>query len=360
MSTFSRKLDHIRICLEEKVEGSCRPFDDLSFVHRALPEIDSGSIDTSCSFLGKRLNAPIIICAMTGGHPEAKEININLARAAEEVGVAIGVGSERAALEDPASVDSFSAVRDAAPTIPVIGNIGAVELVREGPRVIDRVAQIIDADAVAVHLNFLQESVQPEGERDASGVLDALRAASAEKMPVIVKETGAGISGKDARDIVDAGVSIIDVSGTGGTSWSAVEGYRGRTAGNAESALMGDLFWSWGIPTPVSVIEASAAGAMVISSGGVRSGLDVSKSIALGAFMAGVALPLLKPATIGWQDVAEVLDSYIRALKISMFLTGCTDLSMLSRAGILITGKTREILELRGYDPRPFAFRREI
>ena len=154
-------MDHIRICLEKDVESKYRPFDDVVLIHKALPEIDESEINTSCSFLGKKINAPIIISAMTGGHPDTKEINLNLATAAQEMGIAMGVGSQRAALEDPVQIDTFSAVRDIAPDIPIIGNIGGVQLQRSGPEVIERLAEMIDADAIAIHLNFLQESIQP-------------------------------------------------------------------------------------------------------------------------------------------------------------------------------------------------------
>ncbi|MGC9515571.1 type 2 isopentenyl-diphosphate Delta-isomerase, partial [Methanocrinis sp.] len=290
MTTGKRKLDHIRICIEKRVEGERRPFDDLAFVHRALPGIDADEIETRCRFLGKDLSFPFMICGMTGGHPDTKEINMNLALAAQEVGVAMGVGSQRAALERPEVEETFSAVRDAAPTIPIVGNIGAVQLKREGPEVVDRLAEMIDADAIAVHLNFLQESVQPEGETEARGAIEAIRSAAAGRVPIIAKETGAGISAEDAGALLAAGVEVIDVGGVGGTSWSGVEAYRAEERGDAESAKMGRLFLDWGVPTPVSVVECSSLGAEVISSGGVRSGIDAAKSIALGASLAGAAL----------------------------------------------------------------------
>ena len=360
MTTSSRKLDHIRICLEKPVEAQSRPFEDLSLVHRALPEIDEDDVDTSCRFLGKRLKAPIIISAMTGGHPEAKDINVRLAEAAQEVGVALGVGSQRAALEDKRLEDTFSAVRDAAPKIPIIGNIGAVQLKRSGPEILERLAEMIDADAIAVHLNFLQESIQPEGDKDASKVLEAIGSAAKSSVPIIVKETGAGISQEAASDLVRAGVKIIDVSGVGGLSWAGVEAYRAAEVGDYELEQMGRLFWSWGIPTPVSIIECRQAGADVISSGGVRSGLDVAKSLAIGASLAGTALPLLKPATKDSQAVVKAMNAYLRALRISMFLTGSKDISELSRVPLVVLGRTREWMEARGFDLRKFLVNREL
>lgn len=359
MTTSSRKMDHIRICLEKPVETSPRPFDDLMLIHRALPEISDSEIDTSCLFLGRRIKAPLMITGMTGGHPEAREININLALAAQEIGVAIGLGSQRAALEDPKQVETFSMVREVAPDVPIVGNIGAVQLRDFGSEVLDRLAEMIDADAMAVHLNFLQESVQPEGDRDASRVLEAIASARS-SVPVIVKETGAGISGEVASELLDAGVKIVDVSGVGGTSWSAVEALRAEEVGDIESHNMGNIFKSWGISTPVSVVECVAAGAEVISSGGIRNGIDVAKSLALGASMSGMALPMLAPANRSPMEVERALKGCIRALRMSMFLTGCRDLSKLRSARVMILGRTREILEQRGFDTKKFSIYSEM
>jgi len=360
VTTAKRKLDHIRICLDKEVEGRWRPFDDLALIHRALPGIDADEVDTGCRFLGKDLSFPFMITGMTGGHPDTKEINVNLALAAQEVGVAMGVGSQRAALESPEVEETFSAVREAAPKIPIIGNIGAVQLMREGPEVIDLLAEMIDADAIAVHLNFLQESVQPEGETEARGAIEAIRSAADGKVPIIAKETGAGIAGEDARALMEAGVKIIDVAGLGGTSWSGVEAYRAEERGDVESAKMGRLFWDWGVPTPVSVVECASLGAEVISSGGVRSGIDVAKSIALGASLAGAALPFLAPATEGASEVADALRIYERALRTAMFLSASRDLSALGLARIVFSGRTREILEERGFDTKKFSIYREM
>ncbi len=360
MTTSSRKLDHIRICLEKPVESDCRPFDDLVLIHKALPEIDEADIDTTCRFLGKRLLAPLVISAMTGGHPGVKEINVHLAEAASDLGIALGVGSQRAALEDRSLEDTFSAVRDAAPDIPIIGNIGAVQLKRSGTEIIERLAEMIDADAVAVHLNFLQESIQPEGDKDASGVLEAIKSAARGSVPIIVKETGAGISRETALNLASAGVKIIDVSGLGGLSWAGVEAYRAAEVGDSELEEMGRLFWSWGIPTPVSIIECKAAGLDVISSGGVRSGLDVAKSLSLGAGLAGTALPMLKPATKDTKSVVKAMNPYLRALRISMFLTGCREIGQLASVPLVVLGRTGVWLEARGFDLRKFSDYREL
>ncbi|MCX6678025.1 MAG: type 2 isopentenyl-diphosphate Delta-isomerase [Methanothrix sp.] len=360
MTTSSRKLDHIRVCLEKPVDAKNRPFQDLVLMHKALPEIDEADIDTSSVFLGRKLKAPFMISAMTGGHPEVKKINVRLGEAAQELGIALGVGSQRAAIEDRTLVDTFSAVRDAAPDVPIIGNIGAVQLKRSGPEILERLAEMIDADAIAVHLNFLQESIQPEGDKDARGVLEALKSAAKGSVPIMVKETGAGISREVALDLVSAGVKMIDVSGVGGLSWASVESFRAAEVGDDELEIMGRLFENWGIPTPVSIVECKSAGAFVISSGGVRSGLDAAKSLALGAGLAGAALPLLRPATKDKEAVVRVMNAYIRALRITMFLTGCKVVPQLAGVPLVVLGRTREWLAARGFDLRAFSVYREL
>ena len=360
MTTSSRKLDHIRISLEKPVDAKIRPFQDIVLLHKALPEIDEADIDTSCVFLKKKLKAPLMISAMTGGHPDVLPINVRLGQAAQELGVAIGVGSQRAAIEDRKLVETFSAVRDAAPDIPIIGNIGAVQLKRSGPEILEQLAEMIDADAIAVHLNFLQESIQPEGDKDAGGVLEALKMAAKGPVPIMVKETGAGISREVAKDLISAGVKMIDVSGVGGLSWASVESFRAAQVGDDELEMMGRLFESWGIPTPVSIVECKAAGASVISSGGVRSGLDAAKSLALGASLAGAALPLIRPATKDKEAVVRVMNAYVRALRITMFLTGCNEVTQLASVPLVVLGRTGEWLEARGFDLRAFSVYREL
>ncbi|MCJ7443695.1 MAG: type 2 isopentenyl-diphosphate Delta-isomerase [Methanotrichaceae archaeon] len=360
MITKKRKVDHIRICLEKAVECYRRPFEDLVLIHSALPEISENDIDVSCDFLGQKVRAPLIISAMTGGHPDTKKINVNLAEAAQEMGVALGVGSQRAALEDPKQEDTFSAVREAAPDVPIIGNIGAVQLRKCGPEVLEILAEMIDANAIAIHLNFLQESVQPEGDRDASGIFEALRYAARGTVPLLIKETGAGIGHEIARELVKNGLKLIDVSGMGGTSWSGVEAYRAEEAGDIESMELGKLFWNWGIPTPASIVECLSAGADVVASGGIRSGIDAAKSIALGASMTGIALPLLSPATKSSDEVVKVLKTYVRALKISMFLTGCRNIHELQCAPLVVLGSTKDWLNQRGFDIKKYSIVREL
>ncbi|MCK5233571.1 MAG: type 2 isopentenyl-diphosphate Delta-isomerase, partial [Candidatus Aenigmarchaeota archaeon] len=289
--TEKRKKEHIDLCLEKDVSSSITTgFEDVQIAHNALPSISKNSIDTSCEFLGKILSAPIIITAMTGGTPEAETINKNLAAAAEELGLALGLGSERAAMQDKALWKTYD-VRGVAPNIPLIANLGLVQFVKEyGLKQAKEAVEKIKADALAIHLNALQESVQPEGDTDFTNSLTHIKTICHDLgKPTIIKETGAGISREVATKLAGAGAHAIDVSGAGGTSFSQIELYRGGTTAGA--------FRSWGVPTACSVAEvARAVKIPVIASGGIRTGVDAAKAIALGAKYAGIALPLLGPA----------------------------------------------------------------
>ncbi|MDI6718566.1 MAG: type 2 isopentenyl-diphosphate Delta-isomerase [Methanomicrobiales archaeon] len=340
--TSSRKRDHLRICCEEAVEQGESGFGDVRLEHNALPECDLAGIDTALRFLGAKMAFPLFIAAMTGGHPDTREVNRRLAAAAERFGIGMGVGSQRAALENPDLEDSFTVVRDAAPHAFLCANLGIVQLRDHGIEWAERAIEMIDADAIAIHLNFLQEAIQPEGDHDARGCLQALADLAAElRCPVIVKETGCGISRDVARRLLGAGVQAIDVAGWGGTSWAAVEGYRQT---DPRRAAIGTAFRSWGIPTVVSLCEAATDRAGVIVSGGVRSGLDIAKGIALGADLGGMALPLLKPALAGEADLFSAIDSIREQIRIAMFLTGSRTLKDLKRVRVHITGASREML----------------
>jgi isopentenyl-diphosphate delta-isomerase len=309
--TESRKKDHVELVLKKKAQyGKTTGFENIEFIHNALPEISLEEIDLSVDFLGKKLSYPIIITAMTGGYKDAKRINRDIAQAAQEHGLAFGVGSQRAMIEDPALAGTFR-VRDVAPDIPLLANIGAFQLKRYSSEQIEALVSSIEADALAVHLNPLQEVVQPEGDTDFSGVLDAIRrTCDSLDAPVLVKETGAGITQTVAEELRDAGVAYLDVAGAGGTSWSKVEYLRsGPVPG----------FENWGIPTAECVILCRGV-LPLIASGGIRDGVDAAKAIALGAELAGAAFPFLD----AWRN--KRLDEYIRTFKeqmrISAFLTG--------------------------------------
>ena len=331
--TSSRKLDHVRIVLGEDVaaKGVTTGFAAYRMPHEAAPELDLAEIDTGVTFLGKRMRAPLLISSMTGGARDVARINMALAEAAEALGLAMGVGSQRAALVDPRLADTYR-VRHIAPTIPLLANLGAVQLnygfgVDECRRAVD----MIEADALVLHFNALQEAVQPEGNTNFKGLLRRIEEVCLHlDVPVIAKEVGNGIGAATARRLVDAGVKIIDVAGAGGTSWSEVERYRHTTERGAQVA---GAFAGWGIPTTEAIRQVRAAlpDITIIGSGGVRSGVDVAKAIALGADLAATARPALIPAVDerGAAAVIESLQTYIDELRIAMFCSGCGDLAAL-------------------------------
>lgn len=337
----ARKHDHIRLSLTEDVQFENLPtgFDSLHFEHLALPELDFAEIDPSVTLLGKRLAAPILISSMTGGPTLGGTINQNLAKAAQKIGVGMGLGSQRITLEKPESTASFQ-VRDVAPDILLIGNVGAVQLnygvgLDECRRLVDSVG----ADALYLHLNPLQEVVQPEGDTNFKGLLEKIRLVARDLgVPVLVKEVGSGISGKLARQLAEAGIAAIDVSGAGGTSWAIIEAKRANTP---LQQSLGERFRDWGIPTTVSLIQCRDAlpDMPLIASGGLRSGIDIAKAIALGADAAAMAMPFLEAATHSADAVEDVLNGLIQELKVAMFLVGARNLAELKgRRDLLIEG----------------------
>ena len=317
-----RKADHIRINLEEDV-GFDRLTNGLEryyFVHQALPELDLEQIDLSTSFFGKSLRAPLLISSMTGGTERAHAINRTLAAAAQEAGIAMGLGSMRAALEDSSLAESFLVVRSTAPDILLFANLGAVQL-NYGCTVDDcrRAVEMVSADALYLHLNALQEALQPEGETRFAGLLDKIEAVCKNlQVPVVAKEVGWGFSEEMARRLANAGVAAIDVAGAGGTSWSQVEMHRADTEARRRVAA---TFRDWGIPTAQSIqmIQQGAPHLPIIASGGLRNGLDVAKTIALGARLAGMAGPFLKAAVISTDAVLETIEITAAELRITMF-----------------------------------------
>lgn len=330
----SRKDQHLDVILAGKGRhGLASGFNAVRFVHEALPDLDYGKIDLGADFLGRRLKAPLLISAMTGGPERAEAINARLAEAAQHLGIALAVGSQRAALEAGSAPGLDMALRLRAPDTPILANIGAAQLARgfgvdEARRVLDMIA----ADALVVHLNPLQEACQPEGDRDWWGVGASLEAlVKALDAPVVVKETGAGLSGATARRLADMGVAAIDVAGAGGSNWALVEGERAiDEADKVHAAAFGD----WGLPTATAIAEARAAcpRTVIIGSGGVHDGVDAAKAIRLGADMVGQAAGVLSAATVSTEAVVEHFQTVIRQLRTVCFCTGSANLSALRRA----------------------------
>ena len=359
----NRKVDHIQICLEKNVQArhATTGFEDIFFVHKALPEIEKDKINLSTVAFKHKFSAPLIVGAMTGGTQKAMKINSIIAEAVEETGLGMGVGSQRAAIEDPKLEKTFSIVRKKAPTAFLVANIGGPQLVKGyGAEEAKKAVDMIEADALAIHLNPLQEVVQPEGETDYTGVLGKIgEITKALDIPVIVKETGAGIAAEEARMLENVGVAGIDVAGVGGTSWAAVEYHRAKGTQDEPRQRLGEVFWDWGIPTAVSVVEVSqSVDVTVVASGGVRTGVDVAKAIALGADLSSLTSPILRPATKDTEEVKKALQLIIEELRNTMFLVGADSIQKLKKIPLVLVGKTAEWLQMRGFHPELYARRK--
>jgi len=355
LSTSSRKFEHVKLVASSKVESSeSTLFEFVRLIHNPAPGLDLDDVDLSVSFCGgRRLRAPLMITGMTGGHPDVAWINESLAMVAEEFGIAMGVGSQRAALEDPSLSESYSIVRRVAPNAVLVANIGAPQLVRGyGVGEVLRAIEMIDADAVAVHLNPGQEAFQDEGEPSFRGVLErVVDIASRIDKPVIVKEVGTGLSREVVAELYNAGVKCFDVAGLGGTNWIKAEVLRSKARHGTPLKPAGGLDDYWGNPTAIAVVEARvvAPRAFIIGSGGVRNGLDVAKVIALGADIAGVALPALRALINGgYESLRKLVSSIIYQVKVAVFLTGGRSVRDLWKAPVAVHGRLREELELRG------------
>lgn len=335
--TQTRKADHIRICLDEDVQfhGVTNGFEGYRFTHCCLPELNRSEIDIRTKFLGKWLGAPLLISSMTGGTEQAKTINFRLAEVAQHYKLAMGVGSQRVAVENPQVADTF-AVRSHAPDILLFANLGAVQLnysygLAECLRVID----LLEADALILHLNPLQECIQPKGDTNFKGLVDKINVLCNKlPVPVIVKEVGNGISAVMAQKLIDAGVTAIDVAGAGGTSWAKVESER---ALNMQQRRLGLTFANWGLPTAecITSIRAIAPEIPLIASGGLRDGLDVAKAIALGADIAGLALPFLQAAAESTDAVESLVQLLSAEIITVLFCTGNANLSQLKHSNAL-------------------------
>ena len=331
----ARKEAHLALTLDSPVQEAVRDgFAAYRLEHNALPELDLDEIDLSTSFLGKALRAPLLISGMTGGAPRAREINRNLAAAAQATGIAFSVGSQRAALER-ADLRATYEVRDVAPDVLLLANLGAVQLRGGyGLQQCQAAVTMIGADALALHLNALQEALQADGDTTFAGVADAIGTICRDLgLPVLVKEVGWGISGSVARRLAASGVSAIDVQGAGGTSWARVEGLRAPTDRLRAAA---DAFAGWGIPTPECIMQVHAAcpSVPIIAGGGIRSGVDIAKALALGADLASAAHPFLEPATRSVAAVVDRIEQFVFELRLAMYATGSRNLAMLRRATV--------------------------
>ncbi len=335
----ARKGDHLDIVLAQHAAAPAdggSGFSAIRFEHVALPELDLDAVDLSTRFLGRRLAAPLLISSMTGGIERAGTINANLAEAAQALGLALAVGSQRIAIEARGAGGLDATLRRLAPGIPILANIGAVQLVTGfGIAQARRAVDMIEADALILHLNPLQEAVQAGGDRDWRGVLAAIEALAREiGCPLVAKEVGAGLSGAVARRLLDAGVSVIDVAGAGGTSWAAVEAARAPTP---RQAAVARAFADWGIPTAAAIrqVRAACPDAVIIGSGGIRNGIDAAKAIRLGADIVGQAAATLAAAEVSAEAVAAHFAGVVDELRIACFCTGSPDLTGLREARLI-------------------------
>jgi isopentenyl-diphosphate delta-isomerase len=347
-----RKLEHLLLCTHSDVEYHKKTgFNDVELVHKAIPEVNQEEIDLSTSLFGKKMDAPIIITAITGGHPTSLEVNRQLAHAAGKFNIGLGLGSQRAAVEHPELTSTYTVAREESPESLIIGNIGAPQM-EQAPQAIE----MMELDALAVHLNTLQEAIQPGGDLNTVGYLSKLqKTVESSDLPIMIKETGAGISGNDAQLLEKTGIAALDVAGAGGTSWAAVEKYRSKDKD------MGELYWDWGIPTAASTVEVSQSVKIpIISSGGIRNGLDAVKSLALGANVIGMALPVLKASYMGEEVLSNFFEKFLAEMKVAMFLVGANNLEELKKADLVITGKTREWIRERGYKTKNYARRSSL
>lgn len=344
-----RKQDHIELCATQDVgfREKTTLFECVRFVHDACPDLHVDDLDTSLTVFGKKLRAPLFIAAMTGGTDEAGRINRELARIADERGYGFGLGSQRAMMKRPESKGSF-AVRDVAPNVLLLGNVGIVQARESGPARLETLAGDVGADALCVHMNPSMELVQPDGDRDFRGGTETYALLTRElKIPVIAKETGSGLSREVGRRLAEVGVRHVDVSGAGGTSWVAVETKRAEHVKDEGSRLLGEALWDWGIPTAASVAEVAPIGfETVIATGGVKTGLEVAKALALGATAAGVARPVLVALREGGREGAlAALDRIERELRAVMLLTGSKNLASLRKARRVVYGELRTWLD---------------
>jgi isopentenyl-diphosphate delta-isomerase len=352
----NRKKEHLEEAIRDGSQTDLSAgWEDVHLLAVSLPELATEDIDLSASLGDHGLEAPFVIASMTGGHEEAVEINRRLAHAAQELGLAIGSGSQRAALRDPALRHTYTVIRETAADAVVLANIGVCQLVEQGddPALtradVEAAVEMLEAQFLIIHLNLIEELIQPEGDSNMVGLIPAIAdVASWSPVPVVVKETGAGMTRETARALHEIGVSIIDVGGAGGTSFARIEGARAAQAGDHLRSRLGATFGEWGIPTAVSILETRDAGLPVIATGGVRNGLEVAKALALGAAVVGVGRPVLAAALQGSRELFDELGSFIAELRLGMMLTGSADVDRLREPPPVLTGRVRDWAVQRG------------
>lgn len=340
-----RKSDHIKIAVHEDVEYRITTW--LEYVimpHSPIPEVDYSAISTERTFLDRRFGAPIVIEGMTGGTEEGMRINGNLAIVAEKYNIPMGIGSQRIAISNPQTAGTFRIARELGPHVFLMANIGATQLIQRGVEFAWQAVKMIDANALVVHLNPLQELIQPRGDTAFSGLLSKLREVVREiGTHVIVKEVGCGFTYSAAMKLWEIGVDALDVAGAGGTNWTEIERLRALEAGAVDKAELAETYREWGIPTAASVLEvAEIEGLEMIASGGVKSGLDVAKLLCLGAEMVGLARPFLKAAVESDAAVERLLKKLISEVKAAAFLTGSSSMDQLARVKPVIFGPLKE------------------
>jgi len=348
--TAKRKLEHIEIVLTKPVEGPATTWFEYVFLpHRALPVVDPERVSINFSFLGKEISAPLMITGMTGGAPGTEAINRSLAEAACRFNIALGLGSQRAALESEELAYTYKVVRDVCAEIPVVGNLGISELIRYGPAVVDSLVSILEVDAIAIHLNYFQEIVQPEGLAGLSKGLEVLsKTAELSPVPIVVKEVGFGISREFAVELYSSGVRYIDVAGCGGTNWALVELHRAISTNNAVKRYIADGIKEVGIPTAVSIVEVRSVSddITIIGSGGIRTPYDAVKALRLGANVVGLARPIL--VAYSKNQLNEFLEGFVAGMKSLLASLGVSTLSEVRKSPIVVVGLLRDWILSRG------------